>query len=195
MAATRSPCGGFGFQIGVRSVHGDLQRLRRWRKSMASGSAAKITGFNSDIRRGPFAGPHPDAAPASSTRLNGVCPMRVLTLRPGARLGKRSPAFARRGYGRAASGRSATAASRCRPLDQLVAPIALYPDPVLAQVLMASTYPLEVVQADRGAKRQQEAEGRPGHRSRGQTGLGRERQGAGHDTERARHDERSARLD
>ena len=37
-------------------------------------------------------------------------------------------------------------------LDQLVAPIALYPDPLLAQVLMASTYPFEVVQADRFAK-------------------------------------------
>ena len=37
-------------------------------------------------------------------------------------------------------------------LDQLVAPIALYPDPLLAQVLMAATYPLEVVQADRWAK-------------------------------------------
>ena len=37
-------------------------------------------------------------------------------------------------------------------LDQLVAPIALYPDPFLAQVLIASTYPLEVVQADRWAK-------------------------------------------
>ena len=37
-------------------------------------------------------------------------------------------------------------------LDQLVAPIALYPDALLAQVLMASTYPLEVVQADRFAK-------------------------------------------
>ena len=37
-------------------------------------------------------------------------------------------------------------------LDQLVAPIALYPDSLLAQVLMASTYPLEVVQADRFAK-------------------------------------------
>jgi hypothetical protein len=33
----------------------------------------------------------------------------------------------------------------------LVAPIALYPDNLLAQVLMASTYPLEVVQADRWA--------------------------------------------
>jgi hypothetical protein len=34
-------------------------------------------------------------------------------------------------------------------LDQLVAPIALYPDPLLAQILMASTYPLEVVEAAR----------------------------------------------
>src|SRR5262249_55132226 len=34
-------------------------------------------------------------------------------------------------------------------LDQLLAPIALYPDPLLSQVLMAATYPLEVVQADR----------------------------------------------
>jgi Protein of unknown function (DUF3300) len=31
-------------------------------------------------------------------------------------------------------------------LDSLVAPIALYPDPLLAQTLAASTYPLEVVQ-------------------------------------------------
>ena len=31
-------------------------------------------------------------------------------------------------------------------LDSLVAPIALYPDPLLSQVLVASTYPLEVIQ-------------------------------------------------
>ena len=34
-------------------------------------------------------------------------------------------------------------------LEQIVAPIALYPDDLLSQVLMASTYPLEVVQAAR----------------------------------------------
>lgn len=34
-------------------------------------------------------------------------------------------------------------------LDQLLAPIALYPDQLLGQVLMASTYPLEVVEAAR----------------------------------------------
>jgi hypothetical protein len=34
-------------------------------------------------------------------------------------------------------------------LDQMLAPIALYPDSLIAQILMASTYPLEVVQAER----------------------------------------------
>jgi hypothetical protein len=34
-------------------------------------------------------------------------------------------------------------------LDALVAPIALYPDTLLAEILIASTYPLEVVQAER----------------------------------------------
>ena len=33
-------------------------------------------------------------------------------------------------------------------LDTLVAPVALYPDPLLSQVLAASTYPLEVVEAE-----------------------------------------------
>src|SRR6202030_3542414 len=31
-------------------------------------------------------------------------------------------------------------------LDSLIAPIALYPDPLLSQVLVASTYPLEIIQ-------------------------------------------------
>ena len=37
-------------------------------------------------------------------------------------------------------------------LDELLAPVALYPDALLAQVLMASTYPLEVVEAARWQK-------------------------------------------
>jgi hypothetical protein len=37
-------------------------------------------------------------------------------------------------------------------LDQLLASIALYPDSLLAQILMASTYPLEVVEAARWVK-------------------------------------------
>ena len=37
-------------------------------------------------------------------------------------------------------------------LDQLLAPIALYPDPLLAQILMAATYPLEVLEAANWSK-------------------------------------------
>ena len=44
-------------------------------------------------------------------------------------------------------------------LDQILAPIALYPDSLLTQILMASTYPLEVVQADRWAKKNKDMKG------------------------------------
>jgi hypothetical protein len=37
-------------------------------------------------------------------------------------------------------------------LDSLVAPLALYPDSLVAQVLAAATYPLEIVEADRWVK-------------------------------------------
>lgn len=37
-------------------------------------------------------------------------------------------------------------------LDQMLAPIALYPDSLLAQIFMASTYPLEMVRAERWVK-------------------------------------------
>ena len=38
-------------------------------------------------------------------------------------------------------------------LEQMAAPIALYPDSLLTQILMASTYPLEIVEADRWVKK------------------------------------------
>src|SRR5262249_1843547 len=44
-------------------------------------------------------------------------------------------------------------------LDALVAPIALYPDNLLSLILMASTYPLEVVQADRWSKENKNLKG------------------------------------
>lgn len=44
-------------------------------------------------------------------------------------------------------------------LAQMLAPVALYPDALLAQVLMAATYPLEVVEADRWAKRAPDLKG------------------------------------
>jgi len=46
-------------------------------------------------------------------------------------------------------------------IDALLAPIALYPDPLLTQILMAATYPLEVVQAARWAEEQNKKKLKP----------------------------------
>jgi Protein of unknown function (DUF3300) len=45
-----------------------------------------------------------------------------------------------------------TAVFKPEELEQILAPIALHPDSLVSQILMASTYPLEVVQAERWAK-------------------------------------------
>src|SRR6266516_916408 len=44
-------------------------------------------------------------------------------------------------------------------LDSLVAPIALYPDPLLAQTLAASTYPLEIIQLQQWMDRNKNLQG------------------------------------
>jgi len=44
-------------------------------------------------------------------------------------------------------------------LDQMLAPVALYPDTLLSQILMASTYPLEVVEASRWSRQNPGLEG------------------------------------
>src|SRR5713226_4831590 len=44
-------------------------------------------------------------------------------------------------------------------LQQLVAPIALYPDALVAQILAASTYPTEIVEADRWMERHSDLKG------------------------------------
>ena len=44
-------------------------------------------------------------------------------------------------------------------LDQMLAPVALYPDDLLTQILMASTYPLEIVQAARWTKQNKNLKG------------------------------------
>ena len=51
-----------------------------------------------------------------------------------------------------AAGKPASKGFTQQDLDELLAPIALYPDALLAQILMASTYPLEVVEAARWQK-------------------------------------------
>ena len=52
----------------------------------------------------------------------------------------------------AATAQPATKTFSQQDLDRLLAPIALYPDALLAQILMASTYPLEIVEAARWSK-------------------------------------------
>ena len=44
-------------------------------------------------------------------------------------------------------------------IEQMVAPIALYPDSLVSQILMASTYPLEVVEAARWVRQNQNLKG------------------------------------
>jgi hypothetical protein len=50
-------------------------------------------------------------------------------------------------------------AFRPEEIDQLTAPIALYPDSLLAQTLAASTYPLEIVQAARFVQQSKDLKG------------------------------------
>jgi hypothetical protein len=50
-------------------------------------------------------------------------------------------------------------------LDQMLAPIALYPDSLLSQILMAATYPLEVVQAARWSRAHPGLQGEPAVRA------------------------------
>src|SRR5258705_9934684 len=59
----------------------------------------------------------------------------------------------------AADKQPAPAPFKPEELEQIVAPIALYPDALLAQVFMASTYPLEIVQAARWSKQHPEVKG------------------------------------
>ena len=60
-------------------------------------------------------------------------------------------------------------------LDSLVAPIALYPDPLLAQTLAASTYPLEIIQLQQWLAQEPEPQGQGARGRGGQAALGPER--------------------
>jgi hypothetical protein len=59
-------------------------------------------------------------------------------------------------WGQQAAG---SAAFKPEELEQILAPIALHPDPLISQILMASTYPLEIVQADRWLKQNAKLKG------------------------------------
>ena len=71
----------------------------------------------------------------------------ALLLMPG------EPLLAAQSQGAPGPGQNTAATIPPEQLDSLVAPIALCPDPMLAQVLAASTYPLEVIQLQQWLQR------------------------------------------
>jgi hypothetical protein len=79
-------------------------------------------------------------------------PQAFLALPLAAMLFVQSAAFAQQPPAAPAAPAATSATTSQQELDQLLAPIALYPDALIAQILMASTYPLEVVEAARWAK-------------------------------------------
>lgn len=87
---------------------------------------------------------------ASTSLLAGALAMvAVLALPPRGALGQAAPAPAPAAAPRAVATSGQQDRLSQAQLEQLLAPIALYPDDLLMQMLMASTYPLEVVQAKR----------------------------------------------
>src|SRR2546423_14745819 len=64
------------------------------------------------------------------------------------------------------------AAATQQELDQMLAPIALYPDSLLSQIFMASTYPLEVVEAARWSRANPGLKGQEAVEAVGERGLG-----------------------
>src|SRR5689334_13755947 len=79
--------------------------------------------------------------PKSMIFRSAVAILCILTLTPG-----EAPAYTPQQSPSPASS-SVSQATKISPgqLDSLVAPIALYPDPLIAQILAASTYPLEII--------------------------------------------------
>jgi hypothetical protein len=88
----------------------------------------------------------------SRTAIGAICAL-LLALSPGFTQAPASPA--------AGPPDTQQAAPLMSPdqLDGLVAPVALYPDPLLSQVLAASTYPLEVVEAEQWLGQNQNLQG------------------------------------
>jgi len=58
-----------------------------------------------------------------------------------------------------ASGQTRVATFSRAEIDQMLAPIALYPDPLLSQLLMAATFPMEIVEAARWSRAHPGVEG------------------------------------
>ena len=80
-------------------------------------------------------------------------------------------------------------------LNQMLAPIALYPDSLLANILIAATFPLEVVSADRWVKQNKDLQGDAAQCCPGQDEMGPQRESSGTLSTSSCHDERTVGLD
>src|SRR5262249_40560796 len=96
----------------------------------------------------PYCLPRPRARHGASTALIVALMVSVSTT------AMLAPGLSSRALAQQAAPASAPASPtlRAEDIEQLVAPIALYPDDLIAQILAASTYPLEVVMAARWAE-------------------------------------------
>jgi hypothetical protein len=99
----------------------------------------------------------PPAAPPQAEATPPAPPQQTETTPPPAAANPTPPASTPTAQSTSSAPAAAQPLSQAQ-LDQLAAPIALYPDPLLSQILMASTYPLEVVEAAHWAQE-------PGHKS------------------------------
>jgi Protein of unknown function (DUF3300) len=75
--------------------------------------------------------------------------LRLMALLLGTAVPLTAPAFAQDAPAETAAETAVAAGFTAEELDTLLAPIALYPDALLAQVLLATTYPVDVLKADR----------------------------------------------
>jgi hypothetical protein len=92
---------------------------------------------------------HPNAALFSRVLIRALCCMLALALAmPATTVVAQNPPP---GAAPPAAPASGGQTFKQEELDAMLAPIALYPDALVAQVLMASTYPLEIVEAARWA--------------------------------------------
>ena len=83
----------------------------------------------------------------------------ALSLLPIVALAQTTPAPATKPEPVQAASKPSTAAFSKEQIEQLLAPIALYPDSLLSQVLMAATYPVDVAEAAKWSKANKDMKG------------------------------------
>jgi hypothetical protein len=167
---------GLDVRLALGRVHDDvLESTRRQQEPTIYGSLGgadmslvpAATGSQAEVQRLPIApnpqpvdlakpiGPIADAIPTTVVNPDGATQSRLISPNPPHEPGP--PVQQATAPAQQSTAQMLSAAQ----LDPLVAPIALYPDNLLGQVLIASTYPLEVVVAARWSAANPKVKGQP----------------------------------